>query len=93
MGLLAANSEFMGWDELARALLQSLIEEHGGLIAATVFHGLVSTFLLLISWVYFIWILRKKDKEIDRKSDQNKELQDVILKHRISSSEKKHRVK
>jgi len=91
--LLAANSKTMGWDELARALFQSLIEDHGGLIAATVFHGLVSTFILLVGGFYAAYLLRKKDKEIKRMAEKNQRLVDVILQNRISSSDKKHKAK
>ena len=93
MKLLAAKSETMGWDELARALFQGLLEEHDPLIAAVVFHGLVSTLILLVGGFYVAYLLRKKDNEIKRMAERDQRLVDMILQNRISSTDKKHKAK
>lgn len=93
MHLLAAKSDVMPWNELIRALVQSVIEEHGGLQAAVVLFALFSIGALLYVQISSTYQLRVKDKEIKRLANEKHQLEKQVLQHRISSLEKKHKVK
>jgi len=75
----------MDWDELARSVLESIQEQHGGLVVAFVVLAFFSI-VILVSVVSISWyILYKKQKEVDRLAGEKKKLEEQILRNRRSS--------
>lgn len=56
----------MGWEELARAIIQDILTKHGGVVAAFPFLSFfIVFFIVAVCWK----LLSDKDKEIDRMAD------------------------
>lgn len=75
-----------GWDELARAIVQNILENHGGVAAALPF---VSLLFVLIIIGMACYVVNQKQKELDRMAAEKSRLEDIILKNRLSSQTKK----
>jgi len=73
------------WDELARAIIQDILEEHGGLVALLPFLCLFLLFIVIgVSW----FLLSRKQKEMDRMADSKAKLEGMVLGKRISTKSK-----
>ena len=78
----------MSWNEIARAALQSIIEQHGGLVAVVAFQAISNIVLLFIILPIAWYIIRLKQKEMNRIAMEKKKLEEQILKKRYTSSPK-----
>jgi len=76
----------LSWDELARTLIQSIIEDQGGLVAANVVLSFVSPLVLGLVIVTAVYIIKKMQKEMDRLAKEKKNLERQVLKRPLSSS-------
>ncbi len=79
----------MGWGELARATLQSILEEQGGIVVAVIIFAFVSTLVLFWSFWNCNRQLKKKDRELERMAKQKAKLENLFLERRLSSIPKK----
>jgi hypothetical protein len=75
-----------GWDELARAIIQDILEKQGGTAALLPF---VSLFFMIVVVGMAWYVVRQKQKEIDRMASDRKPLEELVLKKRLSSSDPK----
>ena len=87
------QSETKPWDELIRAFFESIIDDHGGLVAAVVAQGLFSTIALVIVVLGAIYIIRMQNREIKRMGRAKEKLEKQVLKKRISSNQPKKKEK
>jgi hypothetical protein len=74
------------WDELARAIVQNILENQGGVVAILPFLSLLFVLIIIGMAGY---VLHQKQKEIDRMAVEKSRLEDIILKSRLSSQTKR----
>ena len=78
--------EAMSWDELARTLIQSIVEDQGGLVAANTIFSFISPLVLVLAIGIAAHIIKKMQKEMDRQAEEKKKLERQILKKPLSSN-------
>lgn len=75
----------MTWEQLARAIIQDILQKQGGLCA-------IIPFLSLLIVIFVVGMssrtINKKQKELDRKSEEKEKLERELLKKRLSTSKK-----
>ena len=70
------------WDELARAIIEDILEKQGGFAAVLPFFCLIFIlFAIGVSW----YLLRTKQKEIDRMAGTREDLERQVISKRAST--------
>ncbi len=74
-----------GWNELAQATVQDILDTHGGLAA------LFPLLCFITIWVVISFsnrIIKDKQKEMDRMADSRERLEKKLLSNRLSTRHK-----